>query len=248
MKMRRLAPALVTLLALLLAACAPMVAPPPVPAPAPMAPAAEARPDPRAAAATFAAVLDRMEPVVTRECRARAPQRNCDFIIVLDTRPGMAPNAFQTIDEASGRPVIGFTASLLLDARNADELAFILGHEAAHHILGHIPRRVEQARSGALIAGALAALSGADDATVRAAQSIGAEVAARRFAPEFELEADRLGTVLAWLGGYDAERGAAFFARIPDPGNAFLATHPPNARRMAEVRATLARLEAGAIR
>ncbi len=230
------------LAALVLAACTPL---PPTGGPTqrPMPPAGPP-PDMRSAAASFAQVIDRMEPIVTAECRARPPARNCDFLFVVDTRPGLPPNAFQTVDR-SGRPVVGFTLALIADARNADELAFILGHEAGHHIAGHIPRRAEQARSGALIAGALAALTGADEGTVRAVASIGGEVAARRFAPAFELEADRLGTLLAWRAGYDPERGAAFFARIPDPGNAFLATHPPNAQRMETVRATLARLRAG---
>jgi predicted Zn-dependent protease len=227
-------------LAALLAACVPV---PQAEAP-PTRPQATTPPDMRAAAATFAQVLRTMEPVVTAECRARAPQQNCDFLIVVDDRPGLAPNAFQTLDR-SGRPVIGFTLSLIADARNADELAFILGHEAGHHIAGHIPRRAEQARSGALIAGALAALTGADDATVEAIASLGGEVVARRFAPAFELEADRYGTLLAWQSGYDPERGAAFFGRIPDPGNAFLASHPPNAQRIEVVRGTLAELRAG---
>jgi hypothetical protein len=238
----RLAHRFALLAALLLAACVPV--PPPVMPPAQQQQSAGPRTDMRSAAATFAEVLDTMEPLVTAECLARAPGRRCDFLFVVDSRPGLPPNAFQTLDR-DGRPVVGFTLSLLADARNADELAFILGHEAGHHIAGHIPRRAEQARSGALIAGALAALTGADDGTVQAIASIGGEVAARRFAPDFELEADRLGTVLAWQAGYDPERGAAFFSRIPDPGNAFLATHPPNAQRVETVRATLARLRAG---
>jgi predicted Zn-dependent protease len=36
--------------------------------------------------------------------------------------------------------------------------------------------------------------------------------------------------------GYDALRGAAFFARIPDPGDQFLGSHPANADRVAAVR------------
>lgn len=238
---RQLAGYLALLAALVLAACAPL---PPAGAPAPRPPPAAAAPDMQAAASRFAGVLERMEPLVVAECRARAPTRNCDFLFVVDTRPGLAPNAFQTLDR-SGRPVVGFTLSLIADARNADELAFILGHEAGHHIAGHIPRRAEQARSGALIAGALAALTGADEATVETVARLGGEVVARRFAPAFELEADRYGTLLAWRAGYDPERGAAFFSRIADPGNAFLATHPPNAQRMAEVSSTLARLRAG---
>ena len=235
------------ILPLLLAACV-VVGPPPTSGPPPSGPppAQSAAPQVSASAAvnTFERVVDRMEPVVSAECRARAPRSNCNFVVVVDTRPGLPPNAFQTLDR-DGRPVIGFTMALLTDARNMDELAFIFGHEAGHHIAGHIPRRTEQARTGALIAGALAALTGADDRTVQQAAGIGGEIAARRFAPAFELEADEIGTVLAWRAGFDPERGAAFFARIPDPRNAFLATHPPNAQRIGVVRETLGQLRAG---
>jgi predicted Zn-dependent protease len=203
-----------------------------------------ARLDADTAVRNFADVIARVEPVAERECRLRAPQLNCDFMIVVDSRPGLGPNAFQTVDR-SGRPVIGFTAALIGEARNQDELAFILGHEAGHHIAGHLPRAQQTALAGALILGVLAAAGGADAAGVRAAQDMGAAVGARTYSREFELEADRLGSVVAFRAGYVPERGAAYFTRIPDPGNRFLGTHPPNAQRIEVVRAEAARLRAG---
>lgn len=190
---------------------------------------------PERAAANFLAVVARMEPVAESECRFRTQGINCDFRIVVDDRPDQGANAYQTLDRA-GRPVIAFTLPLIAAARNADELAFILGHEAAHHIAEHIPRKVRSAQSGSLIMGVLAAAGGADPSAVRAAQDAGAAIGARRYSKEFELEADALGTVIAFQAGFDPERGARFFTRIPDPGNRFLGTHPPNAARMAEVR------------
>jgi len=56
------------------------------------------------------------------------------------------------------------------------------------------------------------------------------------------LEADRLGTVITARAGFNPVRGAEFFNRIPDPGNRFLGTHPPNAARMEIVRRTAAGL------
>ncbi len=209
-------------------------------APAPLpGPISRSQPlDPRTAAQNFAAVVGSVEPVAERECRARAPGLDCDFRIVVDDRPGLPPNAFQTLDP-QGRPVIGFTLALIADARNRDELAFIMGHEAGHHIAGHIPRTQQSAIAGALILGTLAALSGAGAPDVQAAQDIGATVGARRFSKDFELEADVLGTIIAHRAGYDPARGAEFFSRIPDPGNRFLGTHPPNAERRSTVLRTL---------
>ena len=195
----------------------------------------------RAAARNFIDVVDTVEPVAEQECRRAAPRANCDFQIVVDDRPGMPPNAFQTLDK-QGRPVIAFTVGLIAEARNADELAFVMGHEAAHHIAGHIDRQREAAAAGAVIFAGLATLTGADESGVRAAQDLGAAVGARSYSKEFELEADRLGTIIAKRAGFDPLRGAEFFTRIPDPGNRFLGTHPPNAQRIQVVRETAARL------
>jgi predicted Zn-dependent protease len=215
----------------------------PYPAPPTIAPAAPGAPVPaaEAAARNFIAVVDRVEPIAENFCRKRGVARNCDFRIVVDDRPGQPPNAFQTLDKA-GRPVVGFTLALIADARNPDELAFVLGHEAAHHIAGHIPKRQDQALSGALLAGVLAQASGLSPEEVRAAQDLGAEVAARSYSKEFELEADALGAEIALIAGYDPIRGAGFFDRLPDPGDKFLGSHPPNAQRKALVAETVRRL------
>ena len=193
------------------------------------------------AARQFVEVVQTVEPVAERECRARARGANCDFQIVVDDRPGQPPNAFQTVDK-TGRPVIAFTLALIGDVRNADELAFVMGHETAHHIAGHIRRQQENATAGAVIFGGLAVLTGGDASAVQSAQELGAAVGARSYSKEFELEADALGTVITKRAGYDPVRGAEFFTRIPDPGNRFLGTHPPNAARLETVRRTAAKL------
>lgn len=190
---------------------------------------------------TFVSVVRTVEPVAERECRARTKRVNCDFNIVVDDRPGQPPNAFQTVDR-QGRPIIAFTLALIADARNADELAFVLGHEAAHHIAGHLGRQQQNAVAGAVLAGATAVLLGGDAATIQRAQQTGAQVGARSYSKDFELEADALGTVISARAGFDPLRGAAFFTRIPDPGDKFLGTHPPNAARIQTVRRTVAGL------
>lgn len=195
----------------------------------------------RTNARNFVQVVNTLEPVAERECRARTTNLNCDFNIVVDDRPGQPANAFQTLDQ-QGRPIIAFTLALIDDARNEDELAFVLGHEAAHHIAGHIARQQQNAVAGAVIFAGLATLSGGDANTVRSAQELGAQVGARSYSKDFELEADALGTIITQRAGYDPIRGAAFFTRIPDPGDRFLGTHPPNASRTETVRRTAAGL------
>ncbi len=193
------------------------------------------------AARQFVSVVQTVEPVAESECRRRAPGANCDFQIVVDDRPNQPPNAFQTVDR-SGRPILAFNLALIASVSNADELAFVMGHEAAHHVLGHLARTQQNAAVGAVILSGLAALGGADAAAVQSAEQIGATLGARSYSKDFELEADRLGTVITARAGYNPVRGAQFFNKIPDPGNRFLGTHPPNAARMEIVRRTAADL------
>src|SRR6056297_1461295 len=197
--------------------CVPTVEQGPVTRPAPQqaAPQPPATPT-RAKVQQFMTVVQRVEPIAERECRARAPRSNCDFRIVVDDRPGQPVNAYQTLDR-SGRPILAFTLPMIASVRNADELAFILGHEAAHHIAGHIPQSQQRAAEGALLGGLLATLGGFDAQGVDTVTRLGATVGARRFSKDFELEADAIGTVIAAQAGFDPVRGAEFFTRSPDP-------------------------------
>ena len=229
--MRRLLAIAVTLFAL--AGCA---LPPPTPVPG-------SPPGIGSVARDFDAVVSRVAPVAEQECRRRREDARCALRIFVDTRPDAPPNAFQTLDRRD-RPVIVVTLPLILQTDNADELAFILGHEAGHHIAGHIPRARANAEIGARVLAGLAEAEGRGAVDVERAAELGAMLGARRFAKEFELEADVIGTVIAARAGYDPVRGARFFARIPDPGDRFLGTHPPNADRQEAVRRTAARLGA----
>ncbi|MEM0949589.1 MAG: M48 family metallopeptidase [Pseudomonadota bacterium] len=189
----------------------------------------------------FDSVVRRVGPVAVALCEARTRGRDCRFRIIVDTRPGQQPNAYQT-ENRNGRPIIVFTRSLVTQARNTDELAFILGHEAAHHILGHIPKSRTNAAQGAIVGAVLAGALGIEGAGADAITRQTATIAQRSYSKEFELQADALGTVIAARAGYNPVRGAAFFTRIPDPGDRFLGTHPPNAERIATVRRVAAGL------
>lgn len=196
---------------------------------------------PEQAARSFADVVSAVEPVAESECRARAPRLNCDYRIVVDADRGAAANAFQSVDSA-GRPIITFTVALIASAGNADEIAFVMSHEAAHHILDHLSRQRRNAEAGAVVFGSLATKTGGSTADIATAQRLGAAVGARSYSKDFELEADQLGTIITHRAGFNPLIGAGFFNRIPDPGDEFLGTHPPNAARIDTVRRTAASL------
>ncbi len=197
----------------------------------------------QAAERQFVAVIETVAPVAEAECRRVVQGRSCDFQIVVDTTPNQPPNAFQTLDRR-GRPVLAFNLGLIASVENADELAFVVGHEAAHHILNHLARQQINSEAAAAIFSGVAAITGAGERGIQEAGRIGAVVGARSYSKDFEIEADRLGTLITMRAGYDPVRGAQFFSRLPDPGNQFLGTHPPNADRQKAVADTAAVLTA----
>ncbi|WP_050761311.1 M48 family metallopeptidase [Jannaschia sp. CCS1] len=185
-------------------------------------------------------VARRMEPVAERVCRSQTPRQNCDFELLVHRDPEAGINAFQTVNPETGRPVIILTVGLIRAVRNADELAFVIGHETAHHIAEHIGQQEAAARAGAQIFGASAQEQGASREEIIAAAQQGAELGLRQFSQRAELEADSLGTQITCLAGFDPVLGAEFFAQLPDPSAGVFSTHPPNAARIRIVRETAA--------
>ncbi|MEE2943635.1 MAG: M48 family metalloprotease [Pseudomonadota bacterium] len=183
----------------------------------------------------FEEVVTRLGPIVTDTCETFDFVRSCRFkLFVVETEDDVS-NAFQTLD-GFGRPVVLVTRTLLDELRNEDEIALVLSHEAAHHILNHLGRQKSDAAQGATILANAAERKGGTRQDVRDARRVGAVVGRRLFAQEYELEADALGAVMAREAGFDAINGARFFLRIPDPGKHALNSHPPNALRRATVR------------
>ena len=142
---------------------------------------------------------------------------------------------------------------MLHDFRNEDEIAFVLGHEYGHHLARHLEKQKDQAVATAIIAGALVAgvniiaAQGTSDYdagiaidTTLAAIMVGYALGQHAYSQSFELEADTIGAHIATEAGYDAVRGARFFAR-PEPETrgdgllSFWGTHPPDDTRVATV-------------
>ncbi len=186
----------------------------------------------------FAEVVARVEPVAEAECLQERPQGPCDFSFFIDIREDAFPNAYQALDRR-GRPVVTFTRPLLKEIGNVDEIAFVMSHEAAHHILGHIQQQQFHAHEGAAWLGQLVEAEGGSSDEVANAQQLGALVGGRSYSKVFELEADALGTLIAARAGYSPTVGMAFFERIPDPGDQFLGTHPSNPDRLRVVQETI---------
>lgn len=206
-------------------------------------------------------VVRRVEPVAERICSqemADQPGFDCDVRILVDDKMPVR-NAYQTYDR-SGRPLVAFTIPLIADAQNEDELAFVLGHEVGHHIAQHSAKKEQQALAGGLLMGVLTAYAQAGSAQYgyyseyqaqqQMQQSVetGMQLGHQAYSQTYELEADLLGTYIAEQAGYDAVRGARYFARpeaarLPSGLLSFWGTHPPDEIRLATVISTVARME-----
>ena len=167
----------------------------------------------------FITAVTRMRPVLIETCKSSTKDLNCDFVFKIDPNPESLPHAFQTENE-EGQPVLYFTRTLLTDMYNADEIAFVIGHEAAHHILSHLDR---QKRS-----------------SIGVASNLGAAVGGRTYSKNYESEADRLGAQMTLRAGLDPVLGSAYLMRIPEPRSRLFKSHPRNADRIAGVRAAVA--------
>jgi predicted Zn-dependent protease len=226
-------------LPLLLSACAVSVRP--VSAPArieklPDVPLRLLRPD--TVLSEFAEARARIEPLAEEICEAQTTGMNCNFRIGIDPTPDLEANAYQTQDRL-GRPVIIFTSSMMAQLANNHEIAFVMSHEAAHHIRAHLVREYLNARRAGETLARSAAEIGANPDQIQIAREVGQLVGARVYSKAYELEADELGTIIADYAGYDPRVGVRFFYRLPDPGDRFLGSHPPNEDRIEVVKRTI---------
>ena len=190
-------------------------------------------------------VSRRIEPVAESLCRQKnpaAPRNYCDILIREDARTDQPPNAFQTIGK-DGRPIIAFNVPMVATVRNDDEIAFILGHEAGHQIRNHLVKSNINANLGAVLLGSISAITGASPTQIADAERLGGTLGARAYSKSNELEADEVGSYVAYLTGYDPLVGARSFARFAG-GSGFLSTHPDTGQRLTIVQRTVARINA----
>jgi beta-barrel assembly-enhancing protease len=135
------------------------------------------------------------------------PQNVCRSRVELAPGKAINANANGLVAQISGR--------LVNWVRNDDELALVIAHEMAHNLLDH-PNRLNEK----------SALSGL-------ATSLGLSGRAQR---QMELDADRMGIIMAASAGYNYKIAPDFWARLNSnaPLAAFLATTHPTTRARRE--------------
>jgi len=132
-----------------------------------------------------------------------------------------------------------FVSDLMIEQceRNVSQIAFILAHEMAHVIEGHVMERMlgHSLIKAVMQAGHLRA------ATTGALGRLGVQFLERAYSQENELRADTLGVRLAAAAGYDAGGAIDLFLHLESLHEAgglgqYFSTHPSCRQRIENVR------------
>ena len=146
-----------------------------------------------------------------------------------------------------GGKIAFFTGILSRLKLNDDEVAMIMGHEAAHALLEHAREQMAKSTGTNVGLRLLSALLGLGNLGDMAAQA-GAQLLSLKFGRDDESEADALGLLLAARAGYDPRAGVTLWQKMGtvSGGNAppaWLSTHPAGPARTRDIQQRLPRVQ-----
>jgi predicted Zn-dependent protease len=195
-------------------------------------------------------LVDALGGRITAQANARG-RINPDFTLLNSP----VANAFAT---PSGRVYV--TRQLLALMNSEDELAFVLGHEAAHVAANHSRQRQQGSVLTQLGAAILGAVTGSSLATQLAGLAGQSYIAG--FSRNQELESDRLGLRYMAANGYNALESAEILDTLNAYGTmqsrfsgreddqraqpSWNSTHPTSAQRVAQIRREAQRIPGAA--
>lgn len=136
----------------------------------------------------------------------------------------------------------GILSELQLDD---DEVAMIMGHEAAHALLEHARERI--AKNSVTTGGLhiLSAVLGFGQLGDLGAQALGG-LASLTFSRSDETQADMLGLIMAAQAGYDPRKGVSLWQKMGGTGGSrppeWLSTHPSGEQRIKGIQGKLAQV------
>lgn len=150
---------------------------------------------------------------------------------------------------ADGENIV-ITKAMMNFAKKDEELAVILGHEAAHNLMGHVSKTKLNATTGAIIGTLLDAFAESQGVkTGNAFTQTGAAIGISRYSVAFEEEADYVGLYITHKAGYDIANAANFWRRmsIHNPKAIFGdTTHPSNPKRFIALSKTIEEIKSKA--
>lgn len=189
----------------------------------------------------------RLDPIATRVEKASEALcadlggKQCQFQVVLDPKQ-KGLNA-----HADGQRVVVYPAMIDF-ATNDNQLAFVIAHEFAHSIMGHVASTQKNVAIGGIL-GTLADFAAQSQGyeTSGTFGKLGAQQALLRYSPSFENEADYVGLYILARAGYQIEDAPSFWRTMSlSSPNAIYATttHPTNPSRTIAMEKTVAEIRA----
>lgn len=174
-------------------------------------------------------IATRIEPSASSLCR-EVTKQSCQYEVKF------APREKGINAHADGNNVVVYPA--LVDfAQNDNHLAFVIAHEFAHNILGHVAAQQQNVMGGGLL-GTLLDVAAATQGVNTQGQfgQIGGSVGMLRYSKDFEEEADYVGLYILARAGYKIEDAPGFWRSmsLAEPDGIYgssVGTHPSNATR-----------------
>jgi len=132
---------------------------------------------------------------------------------------------------------VAVTSGLMRAVKNDDELAFVLSHEIAHNVLGHIKKKRRHTILGTVLDVAVAATTGVYTNTF-------SNIGRGAFSKGFEFEADYAGLYIAARAGHDIRGAPNFWRRLAAENpkaiqKGFGASHPSTPERFVAMEETI---------
>ena len=126
------------------------------------------------------------------------------------------------------------------------ELATVIGHEMAHALREHSREAVSRAYAEQMGLGALGALAGLSDSSVKLAGLISNVTFTLPRSRVQESEADRIGLELMARAGYDPHAALSLWQKMAQASQggtpSFLSTHPSSSTRLGDLQALMPRV------
>lgn len=129
---------------------------------------------------------------------------------------------------------------------NDDEVAMIMGHEAAHALREHARERMGKTAATRIGAGVLSAFLGLGN-TGDTLLNMGGQLLTLKFSREDESEADLIGIELAARAGYDPAAGVTLWQKMAEASKGappqFISTHPSGPTRIRDIQDNLPKVQ-----
>ncbi len=189
----------------------------------------------------LAPIAKRVEDASTAVCQDVVPKSNCNFQVILDAKE-KGLNA-----HADGQNVVIYPAMIDF-AKNDNHLAFVIAHEFAHNIMGHIHATRQNVTIGTILGSVADIAAGAAGANTGGVfGKIGQQQGLLKYSSAFESEADYVGLYILARAGYKIEDAPDFW-RIMSQANPdavyVSSTHPNNPARTIAMGKTVAEIRA----